>query len=164
MGMTYLQPPPETPAPPTGEQLAEVLLAAADGAILLADRPGRDIDSGHQRVDVLAPALGGLWRLLLWWDGRWWDPGDRLQRLSSAVAPGGGWWGYGCQRWPDWDAGPAAVILNPLQHLMSDGDRDRLRVRLLDCRCWPPLPQPRWNAPPIGEIWSEAELEVMGGG
>jgi hypothetical protein len=107
---------------------------------------------------------GDVWRLLLWWDGRWWNPEDRLQRLSSAVGPGGGLWGYGCQRWPDWDAGPTAVVLDPLRHLISEADRERLRLRLLDCRCWPALPQPRLVAPPIEEIWSEDELLVMGGG
>lgn len=153
--------PPEAPAPPTGEQLAAVLIAAANGAPLLADRSGQEIGSGFQRVDVVVDGLA--WRLRLLWDERWWDEEDRLQQLISAVAPGGGRWEYGCQRWPDWDAGPTAVVLDPLLHLISDGERERLRMRLLDCRCWPDWPVVV-VAPPVEEIWTEDELMVMGGG
>ena len=70
--------------------------------------------------------------------------------LSDAWALNGAHWTSGCDRWPDWNAGPAAVVLDPLTHLISPEHRERLRQRLLTCRCWPepdPLPAPPRRSP-----------------
>lgn len=117
----------DQPLRPDREALAAVLIAAADGAALVADRPVAEVRWGLQRVD-----LASGWQLSVWW-----LPDEQLGPLHEAVAPDGGVWGYGCDRWPDWLAGPEAVVLDPLRHLISDDQRERLRVRLLSCSCWP---------------------------
>jgi len=113
--------------------------AAEPDCALLADRP---VAPGWvQRVD-----LANGWRLWIWW-----QTGDQMDRLWAARAPDGGAWTYGCDRWPDWNAGPEAVVLEPLRHLLTDEQRERLRLRLLTCCCWPepePLPEP----PSMAEI------------
>jgi hypothetical protein len=54
------------------------------------------------------------------------------------------------------------VVLNPLEHLITPEQRERLRQRLLTCSCWPgpdPLPVP---PPPTREqldaLWSVEEM------
>ena len=124
---------PEQP-PPTRAELVAVLRQAGGPEPLLADRPVAEIEWGLQRVDM---ASG--WQLWLWWRG------GEMGPLHAARAPGGGRWSYGSDRWPDWLAGPDAVPLDPIAHLLEDDDRDRLRARLLSCSCWPapdPLPPP----------------------
>ena len=128
------------PAPPSRAALAAVLIQAADGEPLLANRPVDPIDWCTQRVD-----LQNGWSLWVWW-----DPDAVMAFLGYAVAPNGTIWSYGCDRWPDWNAGPAAVVLDPLTHLISPEQRERLRQRLLTCRCWPepdPLPAPPRRSP-----------------
>jgi len=49
--------PPIPPAPPTHEAVAAVLIAAADGAPLLADQPVSELHWGLQRVDTAAGRL-----------------------------------------------------------------------------------------------------------
>jgi hypothetical protein len=78
--------------------------------------------------------------------------------LWAATAPDGGIWSFGCDRWPDWLAGPAAVVLEPLRHLLTDEQRKRLQQRLLTCSCWPepdPLPEP--EPPTMAELFPEDE-------
>jgi hypothetical protein len=82
--------------------------------------------------------------------------------LWAATAPDGARWQFGCDRWPDWDAGSDAVVLNPLTHLITPEQRERLRHRLLTCSCWPepePLPVP---PPPTREqlnaLWDVEEM------
>ncbi len=70
-------------------------------------------------------------------------------------------WTYGCDRWPDWSAGPDAVVLDPLVHLLEPEQRQRLQARLETCSCWPapdPLPLP----PPITPAQWRALFEVDG--
>jgi len=144
--------PIEPPTPPSRAALAAVLVQAADAEPLLADWPVRPNDWGLQRVD-----LASGWSLCFWW-----SPGGALDRLWSATAPDGGQWSYGCDRWPDWNAGPEAVVLEPLRHLLTDEQRERLRLRLLDACCWPPpdlLPEP--PPPSMVEIDAMFPLEVM---
>jgi hypothetical protein len=127
--------PTEPPAPPSRAVLAAVLARAANGERLLADRPVDPIDWCTQRVD-----LASGWTLQVSW-----EPGQRMGPLFGALSPGGDFWTYGCDRWPDWNAGPEAVVLDPLTHLITPEQRERLRQRLLTCRCWPeldPLPAP----------------------
>ena len=128
------------PAPPSRAALAAVLVQAADGAPLLADRSVSAVDWGLQRID-----LASGWSLRIWW-----SRGLEMGPLHGALAPDGGCWTYGCDRWPDWNAGPAAVVLDPLTHLITPEQRERLRQRLLTCRCWPepdPLPLPPRRSP-----------------
>ncbi len=123
------------PARPSRAVLAAVLARAAKGEPLLADRLPLEDDWITQRVD-----LASGWSLWVWW-----DPGAVMAFLGAATDPDGDHWTYGCDRWPDWNAGPAAVVLDPLTHLITPEQRERLRQRLLTCRCWPepdPLPAP----------------------
>jgi hypothetical protein len=136
------------PAPPTRAALAAVLAQAAETEPLLADRPAAA--GWCQRVD-----LANRWSLWVWWLA-----GDQLDRLWAARAPDGGRWSYACDRWPDWNAGPGAVPLEPLDHLIAPEQRERLRQRLLTCSCWPepePLPPP----PEMAWIDQNFPLEVM---
>jgi hypothetical protein len=134
------------PAPPSRAALAAVLAQVAEGEPLLADHMPDENDWVTQRID-----LASGWSLWVHW-----VPGPIMERLFAAQAPDGARWTYGCDRWPDWNAGPAAVVLDPLQHLITPEQRERLRQRLLNCRCWPepdPLPAP----PPR----SAAEIERL---
>ena len=143
--------PIETPAPPSRAALAAVLAQAAESEPLLANEPLIS-DWITQRVD-----MANGWRLWFWW-----LPSGQLDRLWAATAPDGAHWSYGCDRWPDWDAGPDAVVLDPLQHLINAEQRERLRQRLLTCSCWPepdPLPV---SPPPTREqldaLWPIEEM------
>ena len=142
--------PIEPPAPPSRAALAAVLAQAGEpDCALLADRPVSDA-GGAQRID-----LANGWRLWV----SWW-PDRQMHLLHAALAPDGGVWSHGCDRWPDWNAGPEAVVLDPLRHLLTDEQRERLRQRLLSCSCWPepdPLPEP----PSMAEIDELFPLEVM---
>lgn len=134
-------------APPSRATLAAVLAQAGEpGCALLADHPVSDA-GGAQRID-----MANGWRLSLWW-----HPGPELARLWAATAPDGGCWTFGCDRWPDWNAGPDAVVLEPLRHLITSKQRERLQLRLLSCCCWPepePLPEPpRLTAEQIDALW-----------
>jgi hypothetical protein len=82
--------------------------------------------------------------------------------LSSATAPDGGHWSYGCDRWPDWNAGPDAVVLDPLTHLITAEVREQLRRRLLAGNCWPEreLP-PRPEPPSMAEIDQLYPFDLM---
>jgi hypothetical protein len=142
----------QPPAPPSRAALAAVLAQAAEGEPLLADQPVLVGDWITQRVD-----MANGWRLWFWW-----LPSRQLDRLWAATAPDGAYWSHGCDRWPDWDAGPDAVVLEPLQHLITPEQRQQLRQRLLTCSCWPepdPLPTP---PPPtrkqLDALW---DVEVM---
>jgi hypothetical protein len=140
--------PPIPPAPPTHEAVAAVLIAAADGAPLLADQPVSELHWGLQRVDT---ASG--WQLGIWWRQQIMGP------LHSATAPDGGRWIYGCGRWPDWLAGSEAVVLDPLAHLLTADQRQRLQDRLLSCNCWPAVELPSLPEPPLlSEIFPEGEV------
>lgn len=123
------------PARPSRAALAAVLAQAANGDPLLADRPVDPLEWCAQMVD-----LQNGWRLCVCW-----NLGAVMDRLIDAWAPDGAQWAYGCDRWPDWNAGPAAAVLDPLTHLLTPEQRERLRQRLLTCNCWPeldPLPAP----------------------
>ena len=146
-------PAPELPPPPTRQALAKVLVLAATDAAIIADRPGREIGWGVQWFDVVAP------RARLWGLSIWWAADGRLGQLAGAVAPGGGRWSPGCDRWPCWAAGADSVVLEPIPHLLSEGQRERLRERLWDCCCWPPPEHPAREPvkllPPVveGDWW-----------
>jgi hypothetical protein len=132
----------ERPLPPTRQQLLAVLRRVIDAEPLLADRPADEIEHGLQRLD-----MASSWQLWIWWvDGV-------MGPLSAAQAPDGGRWTHGADRWPDWLAGPDAVPLDPITHLLTAGERERLEARLLSCCCWPP-PDPM----PLPEPPSMAEL------
>ena len=132
--------PTPPPAPPSRAALAVVLVGVVEGEMLLADRDVPACDWATQRVD-----LQNGWSLWIWW-----TPDREMGPLLSALAPDGAIWSYGCDRWPDWNAGPAAVTLDPLRHLITPEQRARLRQRLLTCNCWPepePLPAPPRRSP-----------------
>ena len=137
------------PAPPSRATLAAVLAQAAESERLLADRPAADIYWGLQRID-----LANGWTLRVWW-----LPEQQLGPLHAAHAPDGGYWTWGCDRWPDWDAGLDAVVLDPLQHLITSEQRERLRQRLLNCSCWP-APEPLPDPPSMAEIEARWPVEL----
>lgn len=141
--------PTQPSTPPSRAALAAVLAQAGEpDCALLADRP---VASEFTQTTQLVNLANG-WNLWIWW-----KPVDQLDRLWAATAPDGGRWSYGCDRWPDWNAGPEAVVLEPLRHLLTDEQRERLRQRLLTCSCWPepdPLPEPpRLTAEQIDALW-----------
>ena len=111
---------PEPLPPPTNEAVAAALIDAADGAHLLANRPGREAFPGIQWVD-----MANGWRLAIWWP----HLAPLIGPLHRATAPDGAVWSYGCARWPDWNAGPDAEILDPIRHMLTPEQRERLRVR-----------------------------------
>ena len=141
------------PEPPSRAALAAVLTQAAEpDSALLADRPVPLDDFATQRID-----MANGWSLFIDW-----EPGSVMATLPLARSPEGAEWSHGCDRWPDWNAGPEAVVLNPLAHLITPEVRGRLRQRLQACCCWPeldPLPVP---PPPTREqldaLWSVEEM------
>lgn len=143
-------PDPHDPPPrPTSAAVAAALIAAADGAPLLADQPVAELGIGTQWI-----TMASGWRFAVWW-----HPGEIMGPLHEAISADGLQWVYGCARWPDWEAGPEAVVLDPIRHLLSDDQRARLRARLLTCSCWPaPIQQPRPEPPTMDQImkaWDE---------
>jgi hypothetical protein len=106
--------------------LAVVLATVAQGEPLLADQPAADVPYGRQRID-----LANGWMMAVWWGA------DEIGPLAEAFSPEGEHWIYGCDRWPDWNAGPDAVPLDPLTHLVSAEQRLAIAARLRDCCCWP---------------------------
>jgi hypothetical protein len=147
--------PIEPPAPPSRDALAAVLAQIVEGAPLLADRPVAEIAHGLQRL-----SMANGWRLEIEWRYDWWHPARVMGPLLAAVAPDGGRWEHGCDRWLDWNSGPDAVVLDPLQHLLTPEQRERLRIRLLDCSCWP-APDPPPVPPSMAWIDEHFPLEVM---
>ena len=142
---------PQPPAPPSRAALAAVLVQAAEAEPLLADRPVSDAGC-TQRVD-----LANGWTLRIAW-----EPGQQMGPLFGALSPGGDIWTFGCDRWPDWNAGPEAVVLDPLEHLITSEQRAQLRQRLLTCNCWPArdLP-PRPEPPSMAEIDQLYPFDLM---
>ena len=145
--------PTQPPTPPSRAALAAVLAQAAEGEPLLADRPVYlNWLAGKQRID-----LANGWSLRIWW-----GHGGQLDYLESALAPDGAYWTYGCDRWPDWNAGPDAVVLDPLEHLITAEQREQLRQRLLTCNCWPERELPlRPEPPPVAEIDWLSPFDLM---
>jgi hypothetical protein len=105
---------------------AAVLAQAAESEPLLANWQAAGLSWGIQWVD-----LANGWQL-----GCWWMLGQ-LGHLVAATAPDGAQWTYGCDRWPDWTAGPDAAVLDPLRNLLTPGQRYQLEARLRGCCCWP---------------------------
>jgi len=142
--------PNQPPTSPSRAALAAVLVQAAEGEPLLADRPVSNA-GGAQRID-----LANGWSLRIWWHH------GRISHLHGALAPDGGCWTWGCDRWPDWNAGPDAVVLDPLTHLITPEQREQLRQRLLTCNCWPAreLP-PRPEPPSMAEIDQLYPFDLM---
>ena len=128
---------PAPPPPPSRETLAAALVRAAEGEALLADRPVEECLGSYQRIDTVSG-----WLLVL----RWSFDGE-LYACTGATAPDGGRWRWGCDWWPDWEAGPAGQPLSPLHHLISPEQRAALETRLRGCLCWPEHEPP----PPIVE-------------
>ena len=145
--------PTQPPTPPSRAALAAVLVQAAEGEPLLADRPvSLNWLAGKQRID-----LANGWSIYVWW-----RHGGQLDYLESALSPDGFRWTWGCDRWPDWEAGPAAVVLDPLEHLITPEVREQLRQRLLTCNCWPEREHPPRPEPPLmAEINERFPFDLM---
>lgn len=143
------------PSPIHTELTAALIIAATDPTLEAHALP-RVIGYGSQRVK------SNGWRFIFWWDDRWWDE-PKLDGCFFAIGPDNQRWEYGADRWPSWDAGPDAVPLQPLRHLLNGEQYDQLRAQLLVCPCWeenvPAMPEP----PALADIWTKDELLVMGG-
>ena len=136
------------PPRPRHEAVAAALVAVADGLPFLASFQPSEADHDLQRLDLVDG-----WRLAIWWRR------GEMGPLHSATDPQGLHWVYGCGRWPGWDAGPAAVVLDPIRHLLDDDQRQALRAQLLRAVCWPPVePYPLPPLRPLAELWSDEDL------
>lgn len=140
------------PPRPSNEEVAAALIRVAEGEPFVADVQAPEPD-GVQQLDTLCG-----WRLAVWWRN------GQLGPLHCATDPAGLLWVYGCARWPDWTAGPDAVVLDPIRHLLDEGQRQALAQRLRGAVCWPPVEPYPINPPPLDAIWTDAELLEMGGG
>jgi hypothetical protein len=141
---------PQGPPPPSGDAVAAALIAVASGAVPVEAWPVR-ADEPLDRQQVWA---GDGWRFAVWWQL------GGLYRLAVALAPGGARWEYGCGRWPDWLAGPDAVVLDPIHHLLTTEQRAQLRARLLNCTLRPRPPVPEYFTrpwPSLGETFPADE-------
>lgn len=140
------------PPRPTNEAVAAALVAVAQGLPFLANLQPSEADHDLQRLDTVTG-----WRLAIWWRH------GEMGPLHDATDPAGLQWIYGCARWPDWNAGPAAVVLDPIRHLLTDDQRQTLRVRLMRAVCWPPVEQaPMVTPEPMA--WTDDELLAARGG
>jgi len=95
------------------------------------------------------------WRLAILWRGR------TIDHLSTADAPQGLHWSYGCDRWPSWEAGPDSVPLCPIRHLLNDSERQALEACLLAIPCKPPADHSDPVAPSVDEIMDQQFMELM---
>ena len=137
----------EAPPRPTSAAVAAALARTSESEPFLADRQVAAIWWGLQTIDSVSG-----WQLTVWW-----VRGD-LGPLHRAVDPAGLEWIHGCARWPDWQAGPESVVLDPIAHLLTSEQRQRLEHRLKAARCWPPAPMPRASVLPLVVIDDDEEL------
>lgn len=135
----------EAPPRPTSAAVAAALTRTSESEPFLADRQVAAIWWGLQTVDTMSG-----WQLTVWW-----VRGD-LGPLHRAVDPAGLEWVHGCARFPDWQAGPESVALDPIEHLLTSEQRLQLAQRLKAARCWPPAPMPRASVLPLVVIDDEA--------
>ena len=133
----------DLPPRPTSAAVAAALGQACDSEPCLADRPVAAIWWGIQVID-----LANGWQLSFWWIR------GELGPLHRAIDPQGLEWLHGCARFPDWS--PGSVALDPIQHLLSDHQRQQLEARLRAARCWPPAAMPRASVLPLVVIDDEA--------
>lgn len=143
---------PDPPRPPS-EAVAAALVRVANGEPALLHRPWQD-NCGLPMLlwlDTLS-----RWRLAIWWTG------ETLGPLHWAADPAGLQWLHGCGRWPGWDAGPDAVVLDPIAHLLTAEQRTQLQAVVLALPCWPepeqPPPKPH---PPLSELFSPDDLDLI---
>ena len=129
---------PDLPPRPTSHAVAAALGRVCNSEQFLADRPVADCLWGIQTIDTLTG-----WQLSFWWVR------GELGPLHRAIDPAGLEWIHGCARWPDWSAGPEAVALDPITHLLTDHQRQQLEARLRTARCWPAAPAPRASVLPL---------------
>lgn len=138
--------PDDLPPRPTSAAVAAALASIAAGEAFLASVAPDETDHHLQQLDTVSG-----WRLAIWWRR------GEMGPLHSAISPEGLQWTYGCARWPDWLAGPDAVVLDPIRHLLDDEQRQALRRVLIDPVCWPaPDPLPIVAPPP--REWTDEEL------
>lgn len=144
----------QAPPRPSHEAVADALRSIAAGESFLADLLPDETDHHLQVIDLVSG-----WRLAIWWVR------GQMGPLHAAADPAGLQWVYGCGRWPDWCAGPEAVPLDPIAHLLSDQERAALRVVLEGASCWPPaLAVPPTGVPTVAELFPLDEvIETMGG-
>ena len=141
---------PTSAVRPTREALVEALRQVVDPAQPIQVDFTPDETGSYQQQLVTVPG----WRLLVMWRE------GAILHLSQAWGPDGVHWSYGCDRWPDWTAGPDAAMLCPIRHLLTPLERAALQRRLLAEPCTPP-PQLPVNAPGIEAIMTEDFLELM---
>jgi hypothetical protein len=135
---------------PSRQDLMAILRQAADPgvAINVSIRPTITSSWQLQTVRVAGWSLAILWH------------GNKIDHLSTTDDPLGRHWSYGCDRWPNWEAGPDSVPLCPIRHLLTAAERRALESRLL---ATPADPEPPLlvNVPTVDEIMDEAFMELM---
>ena len=117
---------------PTREALVAALRQVIDPAQPIQVDFTPDETGSYQQQMVTVPG----WRLLIMFRH------GAILHLSQAWGPGGTHWEYGCNRWPDWAAGPEAVPLCPIGHLLTPLERATLQRRLLAEPSTPPATAP----------------------
>lgn len=135
---------------PTREALTEALRQVINPrqAIRVDQTPDETSSYQQQLVTVAG------WRLqIMWQEGA-------ILHLSQAWGPGGVHWSYGCDRWPDWKAGPEAVMLCPIGHLLASLERAALQRRLLAEPCTPP-PAPPAAKVSMDDLFDSSYLELF---
>ena len=137
---------------PSRQDLIEILRQAADPEVAInVNVCLRWVSPGcwaSQTVRVKG------WRLCFLWYGH------DIDHLSTADAPQGHHWSYGCDRWPSWEAGPDSVPLCPIRHLLTAAERQALEARLLATPADPEPPTPV-NVPTVDEIMDDEFMELM---
>ena len=139
----------QLPPRPTNKAVAAALLSVANGEGFLADLQPDETDHILQRLSTVSG-----WEMAVWW-----HHGD-MGPLHAATDPQGLHWIYGCSRWPSWEAGPDAVVLDPIRHLLTREQRDRLQLVLQSAVCWPP-PPPLPPPPPVAALSDEDLLDLI---
>jgi len=115
---------------PTRDDLVAILRQAADPEVPVS--VDYHPDSGDLAQLVCVP---GWWLWIVW-------TGQTIDHLSRAHVFDGRRWSYGCDRWPNWEAGADSVPLCPITHLLTPSMRSALEARLMaaPCRPAPELP------------------------
>jgi hypothetical protein len=136
---------------PTRADLVAILHQALDPEVPIITDKRPDESGLYQLQNVW---LQG-WRLAILWYDR------TIDHLSTADAPQGRHWSYGCDRWPSWAAGPDSVPLCPIRHLLNDAERQALEARLLANPPKPPADPSDPVAPSVDEIMDQQFMELM---
>lgn len=135
---------------PSRQDLIKILRQAADHEVAIS----ADINLVDAPMWAVQTVRFNGWRLAILWHG------DKIDHLSTTDDPLGRHWSYGCDRWPNWEAGPDSLPLCPIRHLLTSAERQALEARLLTTPA-DPEPPPPTEVPTVDEIMDDAFMELM---